>query len=316
MVVPFQEGVTNIVASLGTALTKEQIRTIKRYTNNIVLLFDSDSAGKNSTLRAIDLVIEEGVNVKVVTLPPETDPDDFILKYGKEEFLKLVKSGEDFFVYKLNMLKEQYDIKDLQEKSKISAEMLSTLKRFDNYLVKYEYLKKLAESLDTSEEFLRMELDKVERGKKIQFEKPDFKKKDDLSFDEEYIVKCMLSDIQVLEFIKNSVDIESFSSVLLKDVSEKCFNYFDENGSSKMENILSRLEGETASWVSEFFMEDFVPEEEILKESILKLKRKKQKKRRRVLSEKIKEAEKKHDKEKLVELVSEYEKLIKEEKMC
>ena len=97
MIMPFQYGISNIVASLGTALTAEQIRMMKRYTKNIVLVFDSDTAGKASSLRAIDSMIEHDLTIKAVSLPPGFDPDSFVKAKGKEGFLQCVQEAQDFF---------------------------------------------------------------------------------------------------------------------------------------------------------------------------------------------------------------------------
>src|SRR3989344_7227291 len=81
-IMPYQAGVLSIAASLGTALTVEQIRLIRRYTKNIVMLYDTDKAGEAATLRSLDMLIEEGMNVQVATLTEGDDPDSFVCKFG------------------------------------------------------------------------------------------------------------------------------------------------------------------------------------------------------------------------------------------
>ena len=82
MIMPYVHGVENIAASLGTALTVEQIRLVRRYTHNVVMLFDTDAAGQSAIVRSLDLLIDEGMNVRVATLAQDEDPDSFIRQYG------------------------------------------------------------------------------------------------------------------------------------------------------------------------------------------------------------------------------------------
>ncbi len=313
-IVPFGEGVTNIVASLGTALTQEQIRLIKRYTNKVVLVYDSDIAGKTSSLRAIDLMIEEGLNVNAVTLPKAQDPDTFILKEGKEEFLRLVNSSQDFFFYKLDRLKENLDENKLREKSEILKEMLFTLNRFNDHIVKYEYLKKLAEHLDTDESSLRLELSKIEKGKAYELADTDIREKKENIFSEEYLVKSMLVDKKVLSLIKENIEIEEFSDVVLKDIVKTCYKVAESGSSFKLRNIITCLSDEAQNKVSQLLAEDFSPEEEVLKESVAEFKKRIQRKKRKDLKEKIRQAEKVNDQDSVISLISEYQRLIQEEK--
>jgi DNA primase len=104
-IMPYQEGFKNIVASLGTALTLEQARLLKRYTHNVVMVYDADDAGQIATLRTLDIFIEEDMEVRVVCLPQGFDPDSFVRKYGIESFKDKIKQAENLFDYKLKILK-------------------------------------------------------------------------------------------------------------------------------------------------------------------------------------------------------------------
>src|SRR4029077_1413282 len=97
MLMPFVHGVENVAASLGTALTVEQIRLIRRYTPNVVMLFDTDPAGQSAIIRSLDLLVEEGMNVRVVKLAPDEDPDSFIRAFGVDAFRKRLDSAQPLF---------------------------------------------------------------------------------------------------------------------------------------------------------------------------------------------------------------------------
>ena len=316
MMIPYQKGIKNILASLGTALTYEQIRLVSRYTRNVVLVFDSDSAGRASSLRAIDLMIEQDLSIKAVSLPSGFDPDTFVRSKGREAFLSLVNGAKDFFFYKLELLTKQFDINNPKEKSKILLDILSTLSKFNNQLIKYEYLKKLAQSLDTKEEFLLLELKKLE-SKPVSYrptlESNAFVRKIDSS-SEEYVVKSMLCDSSVLGIIRKALEPDEFLNPVLRAIIKESFTYWDKFGDFKPQKILSCVNDETANKISQLILEDFSVAEEALKESILKIKMNRQKLIKQSLKEKIKKAEQDRDSLRLSALISEYNRIIKSEK--
>ncbi|MCX5681496.1 MAG: DNA primase, partial [Candidatus Omnitrophica bacterium] len=160
---PFQAGFENIVASLGTALTAEQIRLIRRYTKNVVMLYDADAAGQMATLRSLDLLVEEdmSVSVTVALLESGEDPDSFVQKFGIEEFTKRIETAQTFFDYKVNALMQKHDRKTVEGKARISAEMLTTIARYKNEILRQEYLSKLAKVLGIADEALQLELRKI-----------------------------------------------------------------------------------------------------------------------------------------------------------
>jgi len=104
VVMSHQYGINNTISSLGTALTLEQIRLLRRYTHNIVMVYDADQAGELATLRGLDLFLEEGMNVKVAILDQGHDPDSFIRKFGPRGFNTAIKKAKSLFTYKLDIL--------------------------------------------------------------------------------------------------------------------------------------------------------------------------------------------------------------------
>ncbi len=161
MLTPFTHGVENIAASLGTALTAEQIRLIRRYTHNVTMLFDTDPAGQSAIIRSLDLLIDEEVNVQVVTLALDEDPDSFIRSFGVEAFNERLKQSQPLFDYKLGWLKTQYDANTIEGRSKICQEMLATISRHKNEVVKFELTKQLAQRFEIPEKVL------LEQAKKL-----------------------------------------------------------------------------------------------------------------------------------------------------
>lgn len=160
-IMPYQEGLRNIAASQGTALTLEQIKLLKRYTRNVVMVYDGDTAGELATLRSLDLLIEEGMNVKVAPLPKDKDPDEIIRLEGINSLKIKIENALSFFDYKLSILKCRHNVKEAHGKSQIASEMLLTINRFDNAILRGEYVKKLSEELKISEHYILEELNKL-----------------------------------------------------------------------------------------------------------------------------------------------------------
>jgi DNA primase len=157
----FQAGVKNVVGSLGTSLTREQLRLIRRYGHQIVIVYDSDDAGIEAALRGIDLSLAEGFYVRITSLPKGEDPDSFIRRYGKESFEEKVSCASDFLEYKIRLLEARYDPATIRGKALVVAEMLPTLMRVTNAVEKSGYVKRLAQELALREEDILAELYKL-----------------------------------------------------------------------------------------------------------------------------------------------------------
>ncbi|HHU42742.1 MAG TPA: DNA primase [Clostridiales bacterium] len=122
-----QGGIRNTMAPMGTSLTIEQCRIIKRYTDLVYVCFDGDSAGQSAALRSLDLLKEQGLDVKVVELPKDADPDDTIKKIGKKGFEKLLEEALPLLDFKLKKIEEKYDLSTLDGKNKYATEAIAEL---------------------------------------------------------------------------------------------------------------------------------------------------------------------------------------------
>lgn len=113
-----QAGFTNAVASLGTAFTSEQAVILKRYTDEVLLTYDSDAAGIKAALRAIPMLRDAGINARVIHMDPYKDPDEFIKALGNEEFEKRINDAQNAFLFEIEVLRKNYDITDPEQKTK------------------------------------------------------------------------------------------------------------------------------------------------------------------------------------------------------
>lgn len=160
-----QIGIENVVASSGTSLTTEQIRLVKRYTKNITMLYDGDAAGVHAALRGTDMILAEGMNVRVVVLPPEHDPDTFGKEYPTEEVLRYLKNNaKDFIRFKTELLLKDA-ANDPIKKGQVVRNMVETISVVPDPIFRIAYVKETSRLLDMPEETLMMELNKMLRAK-------------------------------------------------------------------------------------------------------------------------------------------------------
>lgn len=138
-------GLNNTIASLGTAFTAEHARLLKRYAQNIYIAYDADTAGAAATLRGMELLEREGLNVKVIQLPASMDPDDFIKKEGKEGFSSLVESAVSLIDYKVQQLEKEHDPATIEGKISFTKELVRLFARIDDQVKRDIYVQALAE---------------------------------------------------------------------------------------------------------------------------------------------------------------------------
>lgn len=162
----YNYGIDYCVASLGTALTKEQAKLISRYTKNIYLCYDGDSAGQNATQRAIEIFKEIDIQANVIELPEQLDPDDYIKKYGKESFETLITNSLNSILYNYTKLLKSYDLEDIDSKTEFLNELVKLLNEIDNKLVQDEYLTRFSKDLDINIDSIKSELGKQKKPEK------------------------------------------------------------------------------------------------------------------------------------------------------
>ena len=159
-------GIKNVVASMGTAITKNQATLLKRLAPNIILLFDGDSAGEKATASCIEELAKIGVTPKIVRLEENLDPDDYIKKYGREKFLNKLNNPINIMEFKMNFLKNNRNLDDSVELANYINECIKELNKIDDDILREITLKKLANEANINEDLLRSKLVKVKSVKK------------------------------------------------------------------------------------------------------------------------------------------------------
>ncbi|MEB0263522.1 MULTISPECIES: DNA primase [unclassified Mucilaginibacter] len=204
-----QAGIENVVASSGTSLTVEQIRLIGRLTKNITILYDGDAAGIKASLRGLDMILEEGLNVKVVLFPDGHDPDSYVQKFGTNAFKTHVdKNKKDFILYKTEILLKDVG-NDPIKKAEVIREIVESIAKIPDSIKASVFLKECSNRLEIDERALLSELNKMRQAKAkkdsqqpYQGRKPEPSPEDLLFFEEpqEHIAKE--SDTQEREIVR------------------------------------------------------------------------------------------------------------------
>ncbi len=173
-----QNGIENVVASSGTALTVEQIRLVKRFSENITVIYDGDSAGINAALRGLDLILEQDMNVRLLLLPAGEDPDSYVRKVGHTAFTEFVsENSKDFILFKIDLLlKEAGD--DPIKRSKVVKDIVESISKIADPLKRNEYVKLCSRLLDVPELTIQKEANKLikQQINKKSYSSPQFEK--------------------------------------------------------------------------------------------------------------------------------------------
>ncbi len=153
----YQGGFENVVASMGTSLTTEQARLVKRYSDNVLISYDGDFAGQNADLRGLEILKDEALNVRVVPMPDGLDPDD-VVKQGKAAYQKCLDAALPLVDYKIHSLERKFDLSKTEDKRRFIAEALQVVADVESEAVKEELLKKLREKTGVSYHALERDL--------------------------------------------------------------------------------------------------------------------------------------------------------------
>lgn len=207
----YQSGIRNVSASLGTALTENQAKLLKRYTNNIVLSYDSDQAGINAALRGLDILHKEGCKVKVLNVTDGKDPDEFVKKNGRLAFKKLIDDALPFADYKFSILRQNIDISTTEGRVDFLKQAAAVLRQLSPVEADI-YIKKLAQETKISEGAIRLEMNgnnsEIKYLERRQTKDGTDEKSDDITMLEKNIIKLILNSSKYYnEFIEYSKEV-------------------------------------------------------------------------------------------------------------
>ena len=228
-----QAGFTNAVASLGTALTSQHASLLKRYTDEVILTYDSDEAGVKAALRAIPLLKEAGVATKVLSMLPYKDPDEFIKALGTEEFQKRIDQAQNSFLFEIDVLQRNYDMQDPQSKTAFYEETAKKLMTFDQELERENYIEAVASRYGVGFDALRKLVNRMAM-KNVSIPKTPVKIKSARPEKDEGVVKSqklmltwLIEYPSLYSLVRQYLKKEDFSTELYETVAGLLFEQYE-----------------------------------------------------------------------------------------
>ena len=227
-----QAGFTQAVASLGTAFTAEQANLLKRYTENVLIAYDSAGAGTKAALRDIGLLKDAGLTPKVINMQPFKDPDEFIKSKGRDAFQKRIDDAENSFYFEVRILERDFDLKDPESKTKFYREIAKKLCNFADDVERENYLEAIADKYHIGFENLRKLVNTyaaktglakpVERPKSgsVQKSKPE----DNHKKSQRVLITWITDEPALYQKIARYISVEDFTDELYRKVAERLFS--------------------------------------------------------------------------------------------
>lgn len=265
-----QRGITNVVAPLGTALTQQQGHLLRNNTEQVILSFDSDEAGQNAKIRAMEILQNMGCDIRVLQMEGAKDPDEYIIKYGNARFMNLVEKSLSVIEFKVKLLKQKLNLENVNDKIKFLKEVVNLISKVDNTIERELYIEKISRTYEISKEAIEAEVNKLKythvNSEKI-LEKPMpiiTHKKQEYSQIPEAIKKrentilsiLLMGDLNIFEIIKQNIKIGDFKDELNKKILKKLYEEF-ESGNSNINSILDKLSEEEQNHITSIMAEDY-----------------------------------------------------------
>lgn len=232
-----QAGFNQAVASLGTALTPGHARLLKRYTDNVLITYDSDEAGVKAALRAIPILKEAGLSTRVINMRPYKDPDEFIKAMGAEAFQERIDNAENSFMYEIGVMQSKYDRKDPESETEFEREVAAKLVTFQEKLERDNYTRAVCRQFMIPEEGMFQMVSKLGNQEGIMArvvnnpvpaeKKPAKKREDGLRQAEKMLLTWIISDRDVFEKIGHYITPKDFIDPLFSDVARKVYEQYE-----------------------------------------------------------------------------------------
>lgn len=314
-----QYGLKHSVAMLGTALTAQHIRTLRRYTKNVITVFDPDPAGIQATLRTLPLLLEEEVTGKTVLLPKGEDPDTFLKKGNLEGFEKRLAEAIPLIDFFFEWLMKTHDPKSIDGKVSIAKEGMAMIRKIPEKIRKDFYVRALAERLDLKESVLYEMIrstpaERTRPAEGLKKRPPE----ESLPKSEEIVVRLMVHHPELIPTISGEGILDEFESPLLKRLGQGLEGIFQKRGKLNLTEALGEVDEGLKERLCEYAFQESGAEgdqrERILKDCIEKIRRRKSKKDESDLLRRIKEAERQKGGGGLEALLMERQEMAKKEK--
>jgi DNA primase len=247
-----QAGFTNAVAALGTAFTGFHANLLKRYTNEVLLTFDSDQAGTQAALRAIPILKDVGLTIKVINMKPYKDPDEFIKSLGAEEFQKRITEARSSFFFEIDVLQKEFDLADPEQKTKFFHETARRLTGFSEELERNFYIDAVAKSYQIDVEQLRRLVNKIGSQIVVGINEPKESRgdatrnrkgpEDGMSKSQKLMLTWLIEDLSMFDKIKGILGPEDFTEGIYKEVARLVFDQYEKEQTVNPAKIINCFE--------------------------------------------------------------------------
>ena len=266
----YQRGITNVVASLGTALTEAQGRLLRRSCEQVILGYDADGAGQAAIIRGMDILQDLGCDIRVLQIQGAKDPDEFVVKYGPDKFKYYMDRAISLVEFKVKVLKKELDIENVNDKIKFLNQIAKLLSKINNSVEREIYIDKISETYKISKEAIYAEVNKLtyadNQGQKVlEKTKPVVvhKKTSDNNKVSEAVKKrenailsiLLRGDISIFQIIKQQITPNDFKFELNQGIAKKVYEEF-EKGNSNINAIIDKLTDEEQSHITMIMADD------------------------------------------------------------
>jgi len=255
-----QFGVDNAVASLGTALTVQQISFVKRFADEMIVAFDADTAGQSATLRSLSLIKKAGIKVRVISLPANSDPADILLKKGKQFFINLIERALPLIDYKLKILIQQFNPATTEGKVSIIRELFQDLSAIDSNIELNNEVKKLAERLRLTEDSILKDLNRYKKGdRQLPRISTDSLVESTHINAEKILIGSMLQKKDQLEKILSELNVEDFSIPEHQEIISVIINLKKKGERISVQKVMDLIENpQIINLLSQIILKDLI----------------------------------------------------------
>ncbi|OHC02258.1 MAG: DNA primase [Planctomycetes bacterium RIFCSPLOWO2_12_FULL_40_19] len=250
VIMAHQYGIDWSIAVLGTALTREHVRLLRRYCDNAILVFDADTAGQKSSERNLDIFIEEDFDVNVVLLPKNYDPYDFLVKNGRQSFLEQVEKAYDFFGFKIKLSETKWDMSSVSGKTSAIDDVLSTAMKIPNFVKRELTIKRIAEEMSIEENILRDHLTRFKALKSGQIDRNKFHEQKTGNLNKlksgDYLVEMTILSIiinrnDLIRKVETDIGFDSFRNKEIRSIVERIYEIYSQKGRVILNDVFPML---------------------------------------------------------------------------
>ncbi|MEK6576922.1 MAG: DNA primase, partial [Nitrospirota bacterium] len=297
-----QEGLRNVVATLGTALTSSHLEMIKRFTQRVYLIFDPDPAGIKATIRTIGFFIDYDINAAVVPLPEGNDPDSFVDRFGREKFDEALRGSKKIIDFALCSMMKDINSDEIDKKKTLLREIIPLVLRIENSVEKTHYLRLIADRLGIEERFLMEDLHRISKGVRAKNHEQNIEiNPSKAPKDEEILVALMVNNKIPAERIRGEIGTEDLTHPDLRTIFRSILESIDLHNEVRLEYIIHQNmdNQEIISYLSKLSLSDiqidYTNIEGNIKDCISRLRRRRLEKDIKDIDIEIKKAEEERD---------------------